>query len=119
MQIMALVVPVAMMPGGFLVVVMADVELRRLGGDLVIDDLVGQIQERFGVGACRRYIVRFTRNSADIASVYALAELAGEGARGLEIDVIPLFETVEDLHGAATVLDGFPVALVAKSKLLQ
>ena len=65
-----------------------------------------QIQERFGAGACRRYVVSFTRDAADVANVYALAEAAGEPAAGLEMEVIPLFETVEDLRRAPEVLDG-------------
>jgi phosphoenolpyruvate carboxylase len=65
-----------------------------------------QIQERFGPTACRRYIVSFTRGSGDVANVYALAEAAGEQAAGLEMDVIPLFETMEDLRRAPEVLDG-------------
>jgi phosphoenolpyruvate carboxylase len=65
-----------------------------------------QIQERFGVGACRRYIVSFTRDSRDIANVYALGEAAMEGGPAPEIEVIPLFETVEDLGRAPLVLDG-------------
>jgi phosphoenolpyruvate carboxylase len=67
---------------------------------------VKQIQERFGVGACRRYVVSFTRDSRDIANVYALAEVAMEGGPAPEIEVIPLFETVEDLSRAPLVLDG-------------
>ncbi|HXN78110.1 MAG TPA: phosphoenolpyruvate carboxylase, partial [Candidatus Dormibacteraeota bacterium] len=67
---------------------------------------IKQIQERFGARACRRYIVSFTRDSSDIANVYALAEAAAQGGRGLEIEVIPLFETVEDLGRATVVLDG-------------
>ena len=65
-----------------------------------------QIQERFGAAACRRYIVSFTRDSGDVANVYALAEAAGQQAAGLEMEVIPLFETVEDLRRAPEVLDG-------------
>jgi phosphoenolpyruvate carboxylase len=67
---------------------------------------IKQIQERFGVGACRRYIVSFTRDSRDIANVYALSEAAMEGGRAPEIEVVPLFETVGDLRRAPIVLDG-------------
>jgi phosphoenolpyruvate carboxylase len=67
---------------------------------------IKQIQERFGVGACRRYIVSFTRDSSDIADVYALAEAATQGGPAPEMEVIPLFETVEDLARAPLVLDG-------------
>jgi phosphoenolpyruvate carboxylase len=67
---------------------------------------IKEIQERFGTDACRRYIVSFTRDSSDIANVYALAEEAVQGGPSPEIEVIPLFETVEDLGRAPFVLDG-------------
>lgn len=66
--------------------------------------VVAWIQRRFGVRACHRYIVSFTRSAEDIANVHALAESLGEGAPVL--DVIPLFETGEDLEHAPAVLDG-------------
>ncbi|MEV4674488.1 phosphoenolpyruvate carboxylase [Actinomadura sp. NPDC049382] len=66
--------------------------------------VVAWIQRRFGVRACHRYIVSFTRSAQDIANVHALAESLGEGAPVL--DVIPLFETGEDLEHAPAVLDG-------------
>ena len=67
---------------------------------------IGKIQQRFGTEACRRYIVSFTRDSRDIANVYALAEAAAGGEPIAELEVIPLFETVEDLRRAPVVLDG-------------
>ena len=67
---------------------------------------IGQIQERFGARACRRYIVSFTRDSSDVANVYALAAAAANGGPKPEIEVIPLFETVRDLGRATVVLDG-------------
>jgi phosphoenolpyruvate carboxylase len=65
-----------------------------------------RIQGRFGAQACRRYVVSFTRNADDVANVYLLAEAALGEAYGLEIEVTPLFETVEDLRRAPSVLDG-------------
>ncbi len=67
---------------------------------------IGKIQERFGANACRRYVVSFTRDVGDIADVYALAELAAGGGPPLQIEVVPLFETVEDLKHATLVLQG-------------
>jgi phosphoenolpyruvate carboxylase len=67
---------------------------------------IEQLQERFGADACRRYIVSFTRDASDIANVYALAGAAAAGGPAPEIEVIPLFETVEDLARASNVLDG-------------
>jgi phosphoenolpyruvate carboxylase len=64
------------------------------------------IQERFGADACRRYVVSFTRHADDIATVYLLADAAVGAANGPDIEVTPLFETVEDLGRARSILDG-------------
>jgi phosphoenolpyruvate carboxylase len=83
----------------------------RAGGALsaeteeVLDTLrvIRWAQNRFGVEACCRYIVSFTRTAADLAAVYELAASLGAGAPVL--DVIPLFETGEDLERAVSVLE--------------
>src|SRR5260221_13575098 len=64
---------------------------------------IATIKARFGPEACRRYVVSFTRSVGDIATVYELAEHA-KGAKQPGLDVIPLFETVEALREAPTVL---------------
>ncbi|MBB6567045.1 phosphoenolpyruvate carboxylase [Kribbella sandramycini] len=66
--------------------------------------VIGQIQQRFGPEACRRYVVSFTRNAGDLAAVYELADAALDG-RPIELDVVPLFETGEDLQNSVDVLD--------------
>ena len=65
----------------------------------------GWIQDRFGVDACRRYVVSFTRSAADIAAVYDLARRATRSGQPPVLDVVPLFETGDDLNQAARVLD--------------
>jgi phosphoenolpyruvate carboxylase len=67
---------------------------------------IGWIQGRFGVDACRRYVVSFTRSAADVAAVYRLAGLAVRSGAPPVLDVIPLFESGEDLRNATCVLDG-------------
>ncbi|GAB3666642.1 phosphoenolpyruvate carboxylase [Actinocorallia lasiicapitis] len=71
----------------------------------VLDTLrvIAWAQKRFGVEACCRYIVSFSRSAADIEAVYELAASLGDGAPVL--DVVPLFETGEDLQRAVAVLD--------------
>ncbi len=66
--------------------------------------VVAWIQRRFGVRACRRYVVSFTRSADDIAAVHELA--ASLGDRAPVLDVVPLFETGEDLERAPSVLEG-------------
>ena len=63
------------------------------------------IQERFGVAACRRYVISFTRSAADVAAVYELAQRATRSGRPPVLDVVPLFESGEDLRHAPRVLD--------------
>ncbi|WP_344972758.1 phosphoenolpyruvate carboxylase [Salinactinospora qingdaonensis] len=68
--------------------------------------VIAWIQERFGVDACRRYIVSFTRSADDIAAVYELARHALPEGQAPVLDVIPLFETGADLAASPTVLGG-------------
>ncbi|MFF4772991.1 phosphoenolpyruvate carboxylase [Microtetraspora fusca] len=66
---------------------------------------IAWIQERFGVTACSRYVVSFTRSADDIAAVYELARHA-LGDRAPILDVVPLFESGADLDNSADVLTG-------------
>ncbi|HWN62640.1 MAG TPA: phosphoenolpyruvate carboxylase, partial [Streptosporangiaceae bacterium] len=67
---------------------------------------IGWIQDRFGVDACRRYVVSFTRSAQDLAAVYELASYAAAGGRTPVLDVVPLFESAVDLANAPAVLTG-------------
>jgi phosphoenolpyruvate carboxylase len=64
------------------------------------------IQRRYGVDACRRYVISFTTSEQDIAAVYELAGYAFPDGDGPVLDVVPLFETGEDLARAPSVLTG-------------
>src|SRR5690242_7146603 len=67
---------------------------------------VAWVQDRYGVDACHRYVVSFTRSAADIAAVHELARYAMAGARPPVLDVVPLFESAADLANAPDVLTG-------------
>jgi phosphoenolpyruvate carboxylase len=84
----------------------------RVGGELTpaatdaLDTFreVSAVQWRFGVDACRRYVVSGARDAADLVTVHALARAAvPDGA--IDLDVIPLFETRADLEAATRILD--------------
>ncbi len=87
---------------------------------------IAAIQRRFGPAACHRYVISFTRSAADIAAVYELAALAvpADGTPP-ELDVVPLFESDEDLAHSTAILDGMlelePVArrLAARDRHLE
>ncbi len=64
------------------------------------------VQDRYGVDACLRYVVSFTRSADDIAAVYELARYAMDGGPIPRLDVVPLFESAADLAHAPDVLTG-------------
>ncbi|MGK2949705.1 MAG: phosphoenolpyruvate carboxylase [Acidimicrobiales bacterium] len=64
------------------------------------------LQRRWGRRACGRYIVSFTQSVADLVAVRALARLALRSAP-LELDVVPLFETGDDLAAAPAIVEAW------------
>ncbi|PJM74248.1 phosphoenolpyruvate carboxylase [Bifidobacterium primatium] len=68
---------------------------------------LGSIQRRNGLKAARRYIISFTKSAQNIKDVYELNRLAFAHPEDVPtIDVIPLFEQLEDLQNCVGVLDG-------------
>ncbi|MFP5255234.1 MAG: phosphoenolpyruvate carboxylase [Acidimicrobiia bacterium] len=78
--------------------------------------VMATLQGRWGASCCGRYIVSFTQSAADLAAVAALARLA-VGDRPLRLEVVPLFETHDDLHRAVAVLDEW-IALTGTERAL-
>ena len=81
---------------------------------------IARLQARFGVEACRRYVISFTSSPDDVAAVLELARLAakpepfGHPVPALAdlppdlpvLDVVPLLESADALAGATELLDG-------------
>jgi phosphoenolpyruvate carboxylase len=65
-------------------------------------EAIADLQTTYGEASCRRYVVSFTRDAADVAAVY---ELAGRAKRTPVLDVVPLFESLDDLRRAPAVMD--------------
>ncbi|SEH37212.1 Phosphoenolpyruvate carboxylase, type 1 [Olsenella sp. KH1P3] len=67
---------------------------------------IGSIQRKNGVKAARRYIISFTKSAQNVADVYELAHLAFAHEADVPVlDVIPLFEQVEDLENSVDTLN--------------
>jgi phosphoenolpyruvate carboxylase len=64
---------------------------------------MADLQRRYGVEACCRYVISFTRDASDVAAVHELAACAG--GEPPVLDVVPLFETGDDLRRATAILD--------------
>ncbi len=80
---------------------------------------LGSIQKRFGIKAARRYIISFTKSAQNVADVYELAQLAFAHPEDVPVvDVIPLFEQLEDLENCVDVLDDM-LAIPAVQRRLE
>jgi phosphoenolpyruvate carboxylase len=62
------------------------------------------IQSVNGSEGCERYIISQCKSSLNVAEVYGLLLLGGFAAEGLEVDIVPLFETIADLENAAEIM---------------
>ena len=80
---------------------------------------IARLQERYGVEACRRYVISFTTAPGDVAAVLELARIAADPdvfgrptpafadlpAALPVLDVVPLLESADALGGAGVLLD--------------
>lgn len=67
-------------------------------------DVIGQIQEQNGVEGCHRYVISNCQSALDVIRVFQLAKLMVGTRDELNLDIVPLFETIEDLANAPGVM---------------
>ncbi|MDA3893673.1 MAG: phosphoenolpyruvate carboxylase [Salinivirgaceae bacterium] len=67
--------------------------------------VISEIQAMNGEAGAHRYIISNCRGVLDIGRVIALARLCSFGKQKLSLDIIPLFETVDDLHKAGKTMN--------------
>jgi phosphoenolpyruvate carboxylase len=77
--------------------------------DLVIDTLhsfqsIHNIQKYNGENGCNRYIISQCHSALNVLEVYYLFLLNGWEKEMLNIDIVPLFETIDDLKMATSVM---------------
>ena len=71
---------------------------------LVTMQAIKDIQESNGPEGCNRYIISRCSTALNMIEVYGLFLLSGWTRETLNIDIIPLFETVDDLRDAPAVM---------------
>lgn len=62
------------------------------------------IQQNNGEFGCHRYIISHSTSALDIMEVYGLFLLSGWEKESLSVDIVPLFETIDDLRAAGSVM---------------
>lgn len=67
-------------------------------------DTIRLVQEENGEAGCNRYIISRCTSALNVMEVYALFLLSGKKKEEIPVDIVPLFETVEDLQNAAAVM---------------
>lgn len=63
------------------------------------------IQERNGEYGCNRYIISHATSAVDMLEVYALLKMSGWKEEEMSVDIVPLFETIDDLQCAGAVME--------------
>jgi phosphoenolpyruvate carboxylase len=66
---------------------------------------IASIQNSNGKTGGHRYVISNCQSSLHIIEVYALAKLLIGTNEGLELDVVPLFETIDDLAHAPSIME--------------
>jgi phosphoenolpyruvate carboxylase len=78
--------------------------------DIVKDTLqsietIKAIQEGNGQEGCNRYIISQTNSALNVLEVYGLFLLSGWKKEELTVDILPLFETIDDLKNASPIME--------------
>ncbi|MEM7795630.1 MAG: phosphoenolpyruvate carboxylase [Cyanobacteria bacterium P01_C01_bin.118] len=70
--------------------------------------MVRKLHQEFGQDICRSYVISMSNHASDILEVLLLAKEAGlyDPVTGIgNLDIVPLFETVEDLRRSTAVME--------------
>ncbi len=82
---------------------------KDYGDSLINDTLVNingilQIQQMNGEAGCNRYIISQCNTALNVLEVYGLFLASGWQKNTLTVDIVPLFETIDDLQHADAIM---------------
>ncbi|MGQ7447602.1 phosphoenolpyruvate carboxylase, partial [Streptococcus suis] len=58
-----------------------------------------------GEAGCHRYIISNCQSALNVIEVFSLFKLAGWHEEQIHVDIIPLFETIDDLEASASIME--------------
>ncbi len=80
---------------------------------------INKIQQQNGEVGCNRYIISQCNSALNVLEVYGLFLSCGWQKENLTIDIVPLFETIDDLQNAANVMKELYENETYKKHILQ
>ncbi len=106
------------------------IKLKPIPGNVDLSDAIEKdtidvvkslknIQLQNGEEGCNRYIISHSTSALNVMEAYGLFLLAGWKPKEITVDLVPLFETIEDLKNAAGVMQELYNDPVYKKHLLQ
>jgi phosphoenolpyruvate carboxylase len=81
--------------------------------------LAQEIHKQNGELGMHRYIISNTQSVSNVLEIIALASVAGWSTESLKMDIVPLFETINDLTNAKEIMDQLYKDPLYKAHLLQ
>ena len=80
---------------------------------------INKIQQQNGEVGCNRYIISQCNSALNVLEVYGLFLSCGWQKENLTIDIVPLFETIDDLQNAANLMKELYENETYKKHILQ
>ena len=83
---------------------------------------IAEVQAMNGIKGCHRYVISNCQSEVDIMELYALFQLCGWDENLSNVDIVPLFETIDDLEASEAIMNClynntlFATHLVARKK---
>jgi phosphoenolpyruvate carboxylase len=66
---------------------------------------ITQVQEINGIAGCHRYVISNCQSEVNVMELYALFRLCGWDEKLTNIDIVPLFETIDDLNASEQIMN--------------
>lgn len=66
--------------------------------------VIGEIQKSNGTSGSHRYVISNCQSALHVIEIFALAKLLIGTSENMELDVVPLFETIDDLSRAPEIM---------------
>jgi phosphoenolpyruvate carboxylase len=65
---------------------------------------IAQVQNRNGIAGCHRYVISNCQTEVNVMELYALFRLCGWDEHLSNVDIVPLFETIDDLAASENIM---------------